>query len=230
MFLKRNLGRARWHIWPRSHDRSFFLAGNLFITDKYLRVCVYWRGLLTFFFLTVFAVHFHFPRVETGSVAWLQPEWLRMRLTQQPVVIEWIDTLNAAKLIVLRENQLCKTPTRHRKNLKQSGVVAVDSCFAIILVANQHGATNRQALLKNIPTFCFRARRHLSPVLTASRHITCPREGKSPSVALISRKENIGWTKPTLEIWAKPCKNEQHMGYGVHFYVLRHIGLRSFAV
>ena len=28
----------------------------------------------------------------------------------------------------------------------------------------------------------------------------------------MSRKENIGWTKPTLETWAKPCKNKQHIG------------------
>ena len=48
--------------------------------------------------------------------------------------------------------------------------------------------------------------------LTESRHITCHREDKSPSVTLMSHKENIGWTKPTLEIWAKPCKNERHIG------------------
>ena len=36
-------------------------------------------------------------------------------------------------LIVLRENELCKTSTRHRKNSKQCGIVAidVDSCFAL---------------------------------------------------------------------------------------------------
>ena len=28
----------------------------------------------------------------------------------------------------------------------------------------------------------------------------------------MSHKENIGWTKPTLEIRAKPCKNERHIG------------------
>ena len=40
---------------------------------------------------------------------------------------------------------------RHRKNPKQSGVVAVDSCFAI-LGAHQSCATNREALLKNTRT------------------------------------------------------------------------------
>ena len=32
---------------------------------------------------------------------------------------------NSAVLTVLRENQLCKTSTRHQKNPKQSGIVAV---------------------------------------------------------------------------------------------------------
>ena len=27
------------------------------------------------------------------------------------------------------------------------------------------------------------------------------------SVALMSRKENVKWPKPTLETWTKPCKN-----------------------
>ena len=40
--------------------------------------------------------------------------------------------------------------------------------------------------------------------LTESRHNTCHREDKSPSVTLMSHKENIGW--------AKPCKNERHIG------------------
>ena len=53
-----------------------------------------------------------------------------------PAVIGFIrqcllDTLNSAKLIVLRENYFCKTSTRHRQNQKQRGVVAVDSCFSV---------------------------------------------------------------------------------------------------
>ena len=38
---------------------------------------------------------------------------------------------NTVILIVRRENQLCKTSTRHRKNSKQSVIVAIDSCFAL---------------------------------------------------------------------------------------------------
>ena len=53
-------------------------------------------------------------------------------------------------LTVLRENQLCKTSTRHQKNSKQSRIVILASCFAII-VAHQYGVTNRKALLKNNP-------------------------------------------------------------------------------
>jgi len=60
-------------------------------------------------------------------------------------------------------------------------------------------------------TLCFKALTW-TQTLTESRHITCHREDKSPSVTLMSHKENIGWTKPTLETWAKPCKNEQHIG------------------
>ena len=40
-----------------------------------------------------------------------------------------------------------KTTTRHRNKPKQSGVVAVDSCFAI-LVAHQYGATNKKLCWK----------------------------------------------------------------------------------
>ena len=28
----------------------------------------------------------------------------------------------------------------------------------------------------------------------------------------MSRQEKVGWTKPTLDTGAKPCKNEQHIG------------------
>ena len=47
-------------------------------------------------------------------------------------------------LIVLRGNQLCKTSTRHRKNSKQSGIVAIGSFFAII-AALQYGVTTRES-------------------------------------------------------------------------------------
>ena len=40
--------------------------------------------------------------------------------------------------------------TRHRKDPKQSRVVVVDGCFAI-LVANQYGATNTKTSAENDP-------------------------------------------------------------------------------
>ena len=53
---------------------------------------------------------------------------------------------NTAMLIELRENQLCKTSTRHRNNSKQSGIVALDSCFALF-GARQYGVTTRESFL-----------------------------------------------------------------------------------
>ena len=50
---------------------------------------------------------------------------------------------NTAMLIVLRENLLYKTSTRHRKNSKQSGIVAIDSCFALF-GARQYELTTRE--------------------------------------------------------------------------------------
>ena len=41
------------------------------------------------------------------------------------IIKVWSHYENSAVLIVLRENQLCKTSTRHQKNPKQSGIVAV---------------------------------------------------------------------------------------------------------
>ena len=40
---------------------------------------------------------------------------------------------NTAMLIEQREYKLSKTSTRHRKDSKQSGIVAIDICFPIIL-------------------------------------------------------------------------------------------------
>ena len=42
--------------------------------------------------------------------------------------------------------------TRHRKNSKQSGIVAIDSCFALF-GARQYGATTEKALMQNIRAF-----------------------------------------------------------------------------
>ena len=62
-----------------------------------------------------------------------------------------------------------KTTTRHRNKPKQSGVMADDSCFAI-LVAHQYGATNKKALLKITRSLWFEPW-HWTP----------------------TRKENTGW-------------------------------------
>ena len=53
-------------------------------------------------------------------------------------------------LTVLHENLLYKTSTRHRKNSKQSKIVTIDSCFAII-VAYQCGVTNRESSVEKYP-------------------------------------------------------------------------------
>jgi len=52
----------------------------------------------------------------------------------------FFDTLNSVKLLVLRGNQLSKTSTRHRKNLKQSGVEAVDSYDSVSVEVKCQGS------------------------------------------------------------------------------------------
>ena len=75
-------------------------------------------------------------------------------------------------LIVLRENQFCKTSTRHRKNSKQSGIVAIDSCFALF-GACQYGATTRETCDEKYPhTLILRPDPELSTP-TESRNTTC---------------------------------------------------------
>ena len=77
---------------------------------------------------------FHFSRGqnrESRSSVFLCSETKRKHLLRRLFLSR---QLNSAMLIVLRENKLCKTSTRHRKNPKRSGVVAVDSFFAIILI------------------------------------------------------------------------------------------------
>ena len=51
---------------------------------------------------------------------------------------------------VLHENLLYKTSTRHRTNSKQSRIVTIDSCFAII-VAYQYGVTTRESSVEKYP-------------------------------------------------------------------------------
>ena len=75
-------------------------------------------------------------------------------------------------LIVLRENQFCKTSTRHRKNSKQSGIVAIDSCLALF-GARQYGATTRESSDEKYPrTLILSPDPELSKP-TESRHTTC---------------------------------------------------------
>ena len=47
-------------------------------------------------------------------------------------------------LILLCENYLCETSTRHRKDSKQSGIVAIDNCFALF-GTRQYGVTTRES-------------------------------------------------------------------------------------
>ena len=119
---------------------------------------------------------------------------------------------NTAMLIVLRENYLCKTSTRHRKNSKESGIVAIDSCFALF-GARQYGVTTRD----QAPTKKYLRTLILSPDLelstpTESRHTTCLLEGKSPSVKLMSRKENKELAKTNLKNMDKTKQRLQHIG------------------
>ena len=92
---------------------------------------------------------------------------------------------NTAILIVLGKSYLCRTSTRHRKNSKQSGIVAIDSCFAIIVTLQ---------------------------CTWESRHITCLLEGKSPSVNFMSRRENKGLIKTNLKNMDRTMQKLQHIG------------------
>ena len=56
-----------------------------------------------------------------------------------------IDTMKSAKLIVLRENYLCKTSIR-----QQGEVVAVDSCFAIIVARQDSASTERTSYIGRV--------------------------------------------------------------------------------
>ena len=91
-------------------------------------------------------------------------------------------------LIVLRENLALQDINTTRKNSKQSGIVAIDSCFALS-GARQYGVTTRKLWCK------ISAHSDLSSDLepstpTESCHTTCLLGGKSPSVKLMSRREN----------------------------------------
>ena len=78
---------------------------------------------------------------------------------------------NTAMLIVLRV-KLCKTSTRHRKNSKQSGIVAIDSCFALF-GARQYGATTRENSDAKYPRTLILSPHPELSTPTESRHTTC---------------------------------------------------------
>ena len=68
-----------------------------------------------------------------------------------------------------------------RKNSKQSGIVAIDNCFALF-GARQYGATTRESSdEKYPPTLILSPDPELSTP-TESRHTMCLLGGKSPSV------------------------------------------------
>ena len=67
------------------------------------------------------------------------------------VGIFWVDILNSASRILQCWSNYVKInsasiSTRHRKNSKQSGIVAIDSCFALF-GARQYGVTTRESFL-----------------------------------------------------------------------------------
>ena len=113
--------------------------------------------------------------------------------------------------IVLRENKLRKTSTRHRKKSKQSGIVAIDSCFALSRT-RQYGAKTRENDDEKYPRTLI-----LSPdpellTPTGSRHTTCYLGGKSPSVKLMSRTENKELAKTNLKNMDRTVQELQHIG------------------
>ena len=87
--------------------------------------------------------------------------------------------------------------TRHRKNSKQSGIVAIDSCFALF-GARQYGATTRESSDEKYSRTLISSPDPELSTPAESRHTTCLLKGKSPSVKLMSRRENknVGQNQP----------------------------------
>ena len=117
---------------------------------------------------------------------------------------------------MLIENQLCKTSTQHRKNSKQGGIVVIDSCFALF-GARQNGATTRESSgEKYTCTLILNPAPELSTT-TESHHTTClvgGGGGKSPSVKLMSRRENKKcW--PLVCLWCGRAVGVQSRDYQI---------------
>ena len=88
----------------------------------------------------------------------------------------FVDTLKSAKLIVLHENQLCKTSTRHWRTA--------------ILMAHQYGATNIEALLKIYRSLCFRTLTFNSNTNRTTPHRVSPRGQESKCCVDVSQRKN----------------------------------------
>ena len=98
-----------------------------------------------------------------------------------------VDILNPASRILqyrsyyMRINSARHQHDVHRKNSKQSGIVAIDSCFAL-LGARQYGATTRESYDEKYPRTLILSPDPELPTPTESRHTTCLLGGDSPSV------------------------------------------------
>ena len=111
-------------------------------------------------------------------------------------------SLNVPEYCNARKNWLCKTSTRHRKNSKQNGIVAIGSCFAII-AALQYGVTTRESSVEKKPAHSDLPNLIYHPDLeltTSTEDRIMPYHvspgGQEAKCELMSRKENI--TEPSL--------------------------------
>ena len=105
--------------------------------------------------------------------------------------------------------------TRHRKHSKQSGIVAIDSYFALY-GARQYGVTTERS--GSDEKLSAHSDFSADPELltpTESRHhghTTCLMGGMSPSVKLMSRRENKELAKTNLKNMDKTMQKLQHIG------------------
>ena len=101
------------------------------------------------------------------------------------------DKLNSARLIVICENQLSRHQhdtdrTQNRARLKPS--TANSPLLWLVRAAQQ--PTEHNLCSENTRSLCFK-NPNIESQPTDSRHITCLRKGKSPSVALMSRQNSL---------------------------------------
>ena len=106
-------------------------------------------------------------------------------------------------------------PCAEEKTLQDINTTAVDSCAPLFWLVSTVQRTEK--LCCKMPTHCLQTLFQSPNIeLNCTHRITpyhlSPREQDSKCHV---RKENVGWTKPSLDSWAKPCKNEQHIESGV---------------